>query len=51
MRPLTEFANRSPMHAFAVWLLKSALIGLLVVGLWLVVVNWAVPTMVEGLSP
>lgn len=25
-RPLTEFASRSPLHAFGVWLLKSALI-------------------------
>jgi len=48
---LTEFANRSPIHAVGVWLLKAALVALMFVGLWLLVANWAVPSLVDGLSP
>jgi hypothetical protein len=47
-RPLTEFADRSPVHAFAVWILRAFLIALLFLGIWLLVVNWAVPSLVDG---
>lgn len=50
-RPLTEFASRSPLLVFGVWLLRSALVALLFLGAWLLVANWAVPTLVESLSP
>lgn len=47
-RPLTEFAKRSPMHALGVWLLRSALTAGLFLGAWLLVVNWAVPSLIDG---
>ena len=49
-RPLTEFATRSPIHAFGVWLLRSAFVALLFLGAWLLVVNWAVPSLADGFS-
>ncbi|MCV0377400.1 hypothetical protein [Microbacterium sp.] len=50
-RPLTDFASRSPLHAFGVWLFRSALIVLMGLTAWLLIANWAVPTLVEGLRP
>ena len=50
-RPLTDFARRSPLHAFGVWLLRSALIAALFLALYLFVVTWAVPSLVDGLRP
>ena len=50
-RPLTEFANRSPLHAFGVWLLRSALIALMALAVWLLIVDWAVPSLIEGMRP
>ena len=49
-RPLTEFSRRSPAHAVGVWLLRTALVGLLFLSVWLLVVNWAVPSLVDGFS-
>ncbi len=49
-RPLTEFAKRSPLHALIVWLLKSGLIALLLLGLWLLITTWAVPSLSESLT-
>jgi hypothetical protein len=50
-RPLTDFASRSPLHAFGVWLLRSALIALMALAVWLLIANWAVPTLIEGVRP
>lgn len=50
-RPLTDYASRSPLHAFGVWLIRSALIALMTLAVWLLVANWAVPTLVEGFRP
>lgn len=50
-RALTDFANRSPIHAFAAWILRAALIAAAFVGLWLLVANWAVPSLVDGFRP
>ena len=50
-RPLTDFAKGSPLHAFGVWLFRSALIGLMAFAIWLLIANWAVPTVVEGMRP
>jgi hypothetical protein len=50
-RPLTDYASRSPLHAFGVWLFRSALILLMGLAAWLLVANWAVPTLVEGFRP
>ena len=50
-RPLSEFASRSPVHALGVWLLKSALVALFFLAAWLLVSNWAVPSLVEGMRP
>ena len=50
-RPLAEFASRSPLHAFGAWLLRSATVALLFLAAWLLIVNWAVPTLVEGMRP
>lgn len=47
-RPLTRLANRSPLHAVAVWLLRSALIGVMFLIVWLLISNWAVPSLVDG---
>jgi hypothetical protein len=47
-RPLRDFANRSPVHAFGVWLLKSALILTLGAIFILVIINIAVPMMSDG---
>lgn len=53
-RPLTEFASRSPLHAFGVWLLRTALVGLIALAVYLLVVNVLVPgladRMVEQMS-
>jgi hypothetical protein len=49
-RPLTEFAKRSPLHALGVWLLRSGLIALLFLGLWLLITTWAVPSLSESLT-
>ena len=48
--PLTKFADRSPLHALGVWLVKAGLVALLFLALWLLVTNWAVPSLIEGLS-
>ncbi len=50
-RPLTDFASRSPIHAVGVWLFRTALIGLMMLGIWLLIENWAAPTLVEGFRP
>ena len=50
-RPLTDFANRSPLHAFGVWLFRSALIALIALAVWLLIANWAVATLIDGLRP
>jgi hypothetical protein len=50
-RLLTDYASRSPLHAFGVWLFRSALIVLMGLAAWLLIANWAVPTLVEGLRP
>jgi hypothetical protein len=50
-RPLTDFASRSLLHAFGVWLLRSVLIIVMGLIAWLLVTNWAVPSLVEGLRP
>lgn len=49
-RPLTEFASRSPLHAFAVWMLRSALIALMFLAVYLLVVNVAVPALSAGMA-
>ena len=41
-RPFAEFASRSPLHAFGVWLIKSALIILVSFAAWLSVSNVAI---------
>ncbi len=46
-RPLTEFASRSPLHAFGVWLFRAALVALMTLGVWLLILNWAVPYLAE----
>ena len=48
-RPLNRLASRSPLHAFAAWLLRSALIGVIFLIVWLLISNWAVPSLVDGL--
>jgi hypothetical protein len=48
-RPLAEFAARSPLHAIGVWLLRSALIGVMFLGLYLLIVNVLAPGLVEGM--
>ena len=48
-RPLTDFANRSPLHALAVWLLRSALILLLGLAVYLLIANVIVPGFGESL--
>ena len=50
-RPLTDFARRSLLHALGVWLFRSALILLMGLAAWLLIANWAVPTLVEGFRP
>lgn len=47
--PLTRFAQRSPFHAFSVWLMKSAVIGLVTFAVYLFVVNVAVPQLADGM--
>lgn len=49
-RPLTGLSRRSPVHAVGVWLLRSALTAVLFLGVWLLVVNWAVPSLIDGIS-
>ena len=49
-RPLTEFASRSPLHALGVWLLRAAMTLLLFLALWLLVINWAVPSLIDGFT-
>ena len=49
-RPLREFAGRSPFHALIAWLIRAALLGLVVLTVYLVVMNIAVPAVVEGLT-
>jgi hypothetical protein len=49
-RPLTEFASRSPLHAFAVWLLRSALIIALALAVYLLITNALVPGMVDDFT-
>lgn len=49
--PLSAFASRSPLHAFAVWLFRSAVIVLMGFAIWLLIANWAVPTLVDGFRP
>jgi hypothetical protein len=41
-RPLTEFGSQS-LHAFGVWLIKSALIILIGLAAWIYVSNVAIP--------
>lgn len=48
---LRRIADRSPLHSSAMWLIKAAVIGALFLGIWLVVINWAVPSLVEGFVP
>lgn len=50
-RPLTEFASRSPLHALGVWLVKAAVIALMFLAAWLLIANWAVPSLVDGFRP
>ena len=50
-RPLTDFARRSPLHAFGVWLLRSTMVAALFLALYILIVNWAVPSLVDGLRP
>ena len=47
-RPLTEFASRSPLHAFGVWLFRAAIYAGLVLAVYLLIANILVPTMLEG---
>lgn len=47
-RPLTEFAARSPLHALGVWLLRSALIGLMLLALYLLIVNVLAPGLADS---
>lgn len=47
--PLTEFASRSPMHAFLVWLVRTSLLVLIGVGAYLIIMNLLVPNMIDGL--
>jgi hypothetical protein len=44
---LAQFAQRSPVHAFGVWLFKSTLILLVGFLVWLVVSNVLVPNLVD----
>jgi hypothetical protein len=46
-RPLTEYASRLPLHAFAVWLLKSAVIFGMALGVYLVVTQILIPGYVD----
>jgi hypothetical protein len=46
-RPLTEYASRSPLHAFAVWLLKSAVIVGMALCVYLVVTQILIPGYVD----
>ncbi len=50
-RPLSEFAQRSHVHAIPVWLLKAGMTALLVAGMWLLIAAWAAPSLGEGLLP
>ena len=42
-RPLTEFAARSPLHALAVWLVRSALVALMFLAAYLLIANFLAP--------
>lgn len=46
--PLTEFANRSQLHALGVWLFRTALMALIFLAVWLVIANVLVPHLVDG---
>lgn len=48
-RPLTEFADRSPMHALLARLIRFALLAALALVGYLVIMNVLVPIMVDGL--
>jgi hypothetical protein len=48
-RPLTEFAQRSPLHAVLAALIRFALLALLAVVAFLVIMNVLVPNMIDGL--
>lgn len=50
-RPLTDYASRSPLHAAGVWLFRSALIAVMTLGVWLLIANLAIPSLVEGFRP
>ena len=50
-RPLTDYASRSPLHAVGVWLFRSALVALMTLAAWLLIANWAVPSLIEGFRP
>jgi hypothetical protein len=39
------------VHAFGVWLLRAVAAGMLFLALWMLIANWAVPTLVEGIRP
>jgi hypothetical protein len=47
-RPLTEFASRSPLHAFAAWLLRAALTALMFLALYWMIANVAVPALTNS---
>lgn len=42
-RPLTDYASRSPLHAFAVWLLKTAIIVGAAIAVYVVVTQILIP--------
>ncbi len=50
-RPIAEFASRSPVHALAAWILRAVLLGLLTLAVYLLVVNVAVPILIDGFRP
>ena len=48
--PLTEFAQRSPLHAVAAAFIRTALLAGLALVVYLVIMNVLVPMMIDGLT-
>jgi hypothetical protein len=49
-RPLTEFASRSPIHAFGVWLVRNAVLLAIAGAMFLFIWNVALPNLIDGFS-
>lgn len=47
-RPLTEFANRSALHASGVWLFRAAIYAAMLLAVYLLIANVFGPYVVEG---